>query len=543
VAPALIGGGAAAYAAVAIALAAFAPTAGAAASLHASEPAGAALGAELARFHAARGGQPAWLPDCLATPAALALAGLVAEAEAKGLDPTDYGGREWASRLAGARRGPAAACDQLDAAFSLAVLRYVSDLRDGRIDPRALAADLPPREREPLAAVLARLAASADPRAAVAELEPPFATYRRTLAALETYRRLAREAPALDLPQPRRRVVRGDAYAHAARLARHLEALGDVPPGAGAGAAGIYDAALSAAVARFQRRHGLAAHGALDAATAARLSVPLARRVDQLALTLERWRWLPRRLRAPPVVVNVPEFRLYADGGRLTMKVAAGSAFRWQTPVFAGELRHVVFRPAWHVPLSIQREELAPRWARGAARLAREGYEVVDPSGRVAAPGDPAEIAARLRSGELRLRQRPGPANALGLVKFDAPNRHGVFLHGTPAREVFARSRRDVTHGCIRLEDPAALAAWVLRDHPEWTRERIAAAMAAPRTAAVQLPSPVPLLVLYGTAVVAPDGEVRFLDDVYGLDATLERALAHQRRTRPVSTWTNPDSG
>jgi murein L,D-transpeptidase YcbB/YkuD len=210
------------------------------------------------------------------------------------------------------------------------------------------------------------------------------------------------------------------------------------------------------------------------------------------------------------------------------MKVVVGKAYQRQTPVLASEIRSVVFRPAWKVPLRIQRTELVAQLRTKPALLERDAYEVVD---RRWQPVDtagrtPDETLDLLGSGALRLRQRPGPRNALGLVKFSFPNEHDVYLHDTPTRRLFDRGRRDLSHGCIRVEDPVRLAEWVLRDRPGWTRERILAAMKGSSTLEVRVPRPVPIFILYGTAVVDEDGTVRFLDDVYRHDEALERALA-----------------
>jgi murein L,D-transpeptidase YcbB/YkuD len=137
-----------------------------------------------------------------------------------------------------------------------------------------------------------------------------------------------------------------------------------------------------------------------------------------------------------------------------------------------------------------------------------------------------AQVEKQLYSGKLAIRQRPGSDNALGLVKFDMPNPYDIYMHGTPATQLFSRSRRDFSHGCIRLEDPVALAAWALRDQPEWNTERIIAAMNGDKTLRASLTRAIPVLILYGTAIVTEEGEIHFYNDIYGHDATLERALA-----------------
>jgi murein L,D-transpeptidase YcbB/YkuD len=233
----------------------------------------------------------------------------------------------------------------------------------------------------------------------------------------------------------------------------------------------------------------------------------------------------------PPIIVNIPEFVLrgWDDQGRhaLTMRVVVGQAYSHQTPVFSADMKYLVFRPYWNVPPHIQATELVPKIAKNRGFLARNGYEIVDADGKPMSTDvvDDATFA-RLRSGEVGIRQKPGPSNALGLVKFIFPNQNNVYLHSTPSQELFDRSRRDFSHGCIRVQDPAGLAAWVLRDQPQWTPEKIREAMNGKEPVVVTLPNPIPVLLIYTTAVVTEDGLVHFYDDIYGHDATLENALA-----------------
>jgi murein L,D-transpeptidase YcbB/YkuD len=274
----------------------------------------------------------------------------------------------------------------------------------------------------------------------------------------------------------------------------------------------------------------LDATGRLDPQTFKELNTTLSRRVVQLQLTLDRWRWLPHQFERPPIVVNIPEFRLHADNDEykwaFSMKVVVGKAYHHKTPVFANQIKSVIFRPYWNVPISIQRAEILPHIQKNPSYLAENSYEVVDRSGKVVSEGTvTAEMMDLLRSGKLAVRQKPGADNALGLVKFEFPNPYDVYMHGTPAQQLFSRSRRDFSHGCIRVEDPVALAAWVLRDQPEWTAENIRSAMNGDQTIQVNLKNPIPILIVYGTAIVLENGEVQFYDDVYGYDADLERAL------------------
>jgi murein L,D-transpeptidase YcbB/YkuD len=393
-----------------------------------------------------------------------------------------------------------------------------------------------------LAALAGAVARATDVSAAVGGVEPPYTGYRALERALARYRVLAADT---SLRPPRRtgRTIRpGDPYADLPALARLLIALGDLDPAAAripaadSAAMRRYEGAVIDAVVRFQQRHGLDPDSAIGPATLAALSVPLARRVRQIELTLERWRWLPDTPPERYVVVNIPGFRLYAfehdSAARrpvLAMNVIVGQAEgRHDTPVFTGVMREVVFRPYWDVPPSIARKELIPQFRRRPESFATDGYEIVrrntaDVPATTFAPT--SQNFARVLAGELRLRQQPGENNALGLVKFVFPNQYNVYLHGTPAQSLFAHSRRDFSHGCIRTEHPTDLAELVLRDQAPWDRAAMDSVMNGDRTVHVPIVRPLTVFVLYATAVVGDGGEVRFYPDLYGHDTALERVL------------------
>jgi murein L,D-transpeptidase YcbB/YkuD len=215
------------------------------------------------------------------------------------------------------------------------------------------------------------------------------------------------------------------------------------------------------------------------------------------------------------------------------MRAIVGESPDHQTPVFVDRIEAVVFRPYWNVPESIQKTELISELQKHPHYLLRHQMQVVDGRGQIiTADLVDAKTMQRLQAGGLMIRQQPGPANALGLVKFVFPNEYSIYMHGTPETGLFARARRDLSHGCIRLEAPAALAAWILRDDPGWTEKRIKAAMAGTVSTEVRLRRSIPILIMYRTAFVAENGEVRFLNDIYGFDATLQTAL-EQRHTGP----------
>jgi murein L,D-transpeptidase YcbB/YkuD len=247
---------------------------------------------------------------------------------------------------------------------------------------------------------------------------------------------------------------------------------------------------------------------------------------DRIRMNLERWRWMPREFGDPHILVNVPAYQLQViDGGSpvLSMRVIVGAPDT-PTPLFSDDMTYVVFSPYWNIPESIIREETLPRLAEDPDYLGRNNIEVVDASGE---PVDASDVdwADETTAKQLRFRQAPGPENALGLVKFIFPNHFSVYLHDTPTDSLFNRDRRALSHGCIRVESPVALAEYVLHDKAQWTPERIRTAMVGEREQAVRLRKPIPVHIGYWTAWVAADGSVTYFDDPYGLDRRQARTV------------------
>jgi len=256
--------------------------------------------------------------------------------------------------------------------------------------------------------------------------------------------------------------------------------------------------------------------------------------IRKIELTLERWRWLPE-FTTPPIIVNIPQFRLFAFQSTrdrrseiLQMDVIVGRTFpKFHTPVFAADLRYVVFRPYWDIPYSIMKKEMLPQLRRQHDFWQKQRLQLV------AGPGDSAPVVPftagnldLLEAGKLRLRQQPGPDNALGLIKFMLPNEYNVYLHSTPAHQLFARSRRAFSHGCIRVSDPVMLATHVLKNASGlWTPEAITAAMNGTDSVRVNLKTPIRVMIVYATALAQEDGSVVFFDDIYGHDRRLAELM------------------
>ena len=494
---------------------------------------------DVKKFYDQGGNSLAWIQNDKASPQALSMILLFQQAALKGLNPDDYDASRWDARLAKLQPAAPKASDtdlaHIDLALTVCAMRYISALHVGRVNPQHFKFGLVvgPKRLDLADMLRTQVLAASDIPAVIAQVEPHYDGYRRAEDALLTYLKMASAGDAPLIPVPQKGVRPGNPFASMPQLVARLRQLPDLPSNVDVPAnSTVYSGAVVGAVKNFQRRNGLDIDGVLGKGTVTQLNVPLKTRVQQLQLTLERYRWIPPDFPKPPIIVNIPEFRLRTmrrqPATYLTMKVVVGRAMRTQTPVFADDMKYVIFRPYWLVPLSIQRNELVPKTRRDPDYLADHGFDVVDGSGDVV-PSSPAsdDVISGLRSGALSARQLPGPKNALGLVKFIFPNQYNVYMHGTPEQELFARSRRDFSHGCIRVEDPVALAAWVLRDKPEWTVDKIRATMNGDTTVQVNLDKPIPVLILYSTAVVDPDGEVRFFDDIYGYDASLARALAN----------------
>jgi L,D-transpeptidase YcbB len=456
----------------------------------------------------------------------------------QGLDARDYDAAQLARSLAQSLQGTGpseAAQSEIDAALTAAVQRYLSDLENGRIDPRRIheefTVDRPlPRDT---AALLREAVAAHRVGAALREAQPRVPMYAALRRALAAYRALGNhEAWQVALPPlPGRKVVPGQPYAGLDLLARRLQALGDLP--AGAAVPERLEGALAMALQGFQERHGLAPDGVLGAGTLQQLNVAPAARARQIELAMERLRWTPL-LRGPRmIVVNIPEFVLRAYEVedtqvhvRLTMKVIVGKAMNTRTPLFDEEMRFIEFSPYWNVPPSIARGETVPHLRRDPAYFTQQGFEFVTGSGQVVTSLSADHLEAVLHGG-WRIRQRPGRQNALGDIKFVFPNRDNIYLHHTPTPQLFERDRRDFSHGCIRVEDPVALAKFVLEDEPAWTGERIRNAMEKGASSTIALKQPLPVVIAYST-VIAKAGAVYFYPDLYGHDALLDKALAQR---------------
>jgi murein L,D-transpeptidase YcbB/YkuD len=460
--------------------------------------------------------KPIWLDDDEPTDEAKEVMAHLGAAAVWGLEPKDYDADRLAwegERLQTKPRPTEEEAGHFDVGLTVAVMRYAREAYLGRVDPRRLGFELnvPPKPLD-LPRVVEDLAEDS-PEERLDALDPPFPLFGRLVVALAEMRGVAERKDLPVIPADLPKLREGDRHAAVPDMRRLLTMLGDLsddtaPPKDSR----RYDATLAAGVRRFQQRHGRSDDAVIGKMTLQDLRVPPQHRVQQIELALERLRWLPAQFAERYIVVNMPEFRLRAfDAGnespRLTMGVVVGSAAQGdETPILHANMRYVVFQPIWTVPDAIVREEIRPKLEKDPAYLEKQNMEY-DSLGRI--------------------RQRPGPNNSLGLVKFIFPNPHQVYLHDTPSKDLFRRSRRDFSHGCIRVADPVALAEFVLDG--DWDRERIVEAMKkGPERNRVDLAAPIPVYLLYTTAVVDAEGRIFFYDDIYGHDARLAQALANR---------------
>ncbi len=427
------------------------------------------VAADLRAVYAVPAGEPVWSDGGTATAPARLVIQQLSMIEARGLRPSDYDVVRL-NQLASSALATPQAQAEFDLMLSTAAIRALRSLRFGRVSAKAAHASLGfPREVYDVIAAVRTMARSANPSLQFDQAEPPFLHYH-----------LLKDA-----------------------LARYRSAVGD-------------------SSVRVEVGGGTLTKAARDSAS----------RIARMVLTLERWRWLPHSIGdPPPIIVNIPAFRLHAftattdrESDLISMDVVVGRAYNHRTPVFSGAMRYLIFAPYWDIPPSIMRKEIIPKARRDSRYLARNHYEVVSNSGRVL--GTSASAVSAAAAGQARIRQRPGADNALGRVKFIFPNDFNVYMHDTPAQQIFARVRRDASHGCIRLAEPARLARFLLRDQPAWDSTAIETAMRETTPHQVNLSRPVPVHIVYATTVAREDGEVLFYDDIYGHDRTLTALLA-----------------
>ena len=474
------------------------------------------------------GNAPLWLQEGGVKERATALVDAIRSAPDQALDTTAYP-ISAIQRVLDAKRltdtASAGTLADADVLLTSAYVAYAADMLAGQVDPRTVsqAWHIAASQQE-IDSALVRGIANEDMRASLDSIQPQSADSRALVDAYAHYRKVAASGGWPAVP-----ASGGAAQREALRARLTFETFSDstaegldttqdsLDASAPSLSTGIgADTSLTAMLKQFQEHHGLERTGRADAATLAALNMTAAERAQQIAANLERHRWLPRTLGSRYVIVNVPAFRLTAyDSGRkdLEMKVVVGEEYQGKvTPVFADSMETVVFRPYWNITPDIQRQETAPKIAADPSYMRRENLEYYKDGG------------------VRRIRQRPGPKNSLGLVKFLFPNDFNIYLHDTPAKSLFDQTDRAASHGCIRLEKPAELAQWVLG----WDASRVDSAMNSESdNHSVRVPTKIPVYIVYFTAYTR-DGQLYFADDVYSRDEALMRKVGDPADTTTV---------
>ncbi len=480
--------------------------------------------------------KPLWMTLQGPSPRAEMIYRTLRSADREGLEPLDYGieqiTRMWPGKDASTRAS-------LDILLTLGLVAYSADVQDGRVQPHEdnpeLFAHAADRELDPLSIVTDALDAADmdDYFKSLPPINRHYCFLRQTLA---RYREIAEAGgwprippgPVLkaSMQDPRIPLIR-----------RRLAATGDL------GAAGVdvnfFDETLLEAVKRFQYRHALDTDGVIGKATLAAMNIPVDKKIETIKLSMERWRWVSNDMGRRYIIVDIAGFILAGireNEVEIHMPVVVGQQYH-ETPVFSDAIKYIVFNPYWNIPPSIARREMLPKLRRDRSYLVRENIRLFSGWGADAVELDPMAIdwekITPRQMNRYKLRQNPGPANALGSLKFVFPNSHNVYLHDTPARALFSRPERAFSHGCIRVSRPRELAVYVLGGEAQgWDRQRVDEIIASGEHTIVRLKKPLPIHIIYQTVWRDMEGLVHFNRDIYGRDALLAKALFSRHSKR-----------
>lgn len=474
-------------------------------------------------FYQHRQNQPAWFADGRPRDEAQQLVDFLAGLDGEGLTAADYRPQQLAQALEAVKKGDASVKpEDVEVGLTWAALLAASDLHDGRVMPETVGDRwIVRRDKVDLPAVLQKGLEGGKLVDTLRALDPPHPQFAALLQAMQRYRQIAIAGGWPEVPKGPvlKEGDKGDA-ARLQALAKRLQAegfLAAIPPGLAnvpPGGKAPYSKELAEGVRNFQATRTVEVDGSLGPETQEELNVPVLARMRQIALNLERWRWVPDDFGPRAVVVNLPGYNLdVEEGGRqvMSMRVVVGDE-GWETPVFSDRIRFLTLNPYWNVPPGIFAKEIQPKMASDPGYLYSHDMEWTENRDSV--------------------RQRPGPENPLGKVKFMFPNKYDIYLHDTPAKALFDEPDRNGSHGCIRVERPLDLADYLMQDDPKWSGGQLRAAIDAGEQRDVKLPQPVPVYLLYFTAMPGPDGNVAFFEDIYDIDQAQAQAQAATTASR-----------
>jgi len=478
-------------------------------------------------FYRARKYKPLWSNEKGRLNRAYDLLNVIFHAEDEGLDPSDYYLEEIKQQLSSTGLGESV---QLDLLLSAALYRYCNDVYSGRFDPREMDADWyiqnKPLDISKLFADVARKDSIAE---LLKKLPPHHSGYQSLKKQLRLHRDLAQQGgwqrltwgPVLE---------RGMQHKQVLQLRKRLEVTGDLVKDPFPDS-DIFDRWLEAAVKHYQAKHGLEVDGKAGPQTRRSLNITVGDRIRQIRINMERWRWLPRKLGARYLMVNMTGFELYImENGSavLSMPVIIGKSYR-STPTFSGLVSYMEYNPYWIIPTNLAWEDIIPQQVSDPGYFEKKSIKLFRGWAN-AREIDPNSVNWEKLDQDhfpFWLRQEPGPKNALGRIKFIFSNPYEVYLHGTPDKHLFDRVVRTFSSGCIRIKDPVRLAAYLLNDGTQQMEEEVLANIHLGTNQRVTLPISVPIYLVYWTAWVNQDGKMNFRDDIYHRDVQLNRLFGN----------------
>ena len=489
-------------------------------------------------FYERRAYRPAWTDSRGPLPQTELLLNAIRRADGEGLRPGDYHLGKIEAILSELQPTPESGAQSnlprlvdLDLLLTDAFLIYGSHLLAGRINPEQIDPQWFAHRRETDMARLLEEALGANLiEETLAALLPAYAGYTRLRDTLAIYRKFAETGGWPAVPSGDK-LRQGDRSVRIPLLRQRLvaeEFLTDV----GTDTQTFFDIELERALKKFQVQNGLEADGILGDQTLQALNVSADQRVRQIVVNMERWRWLPQELGDRYILVNIAAFNLDVveqETPVLNMRVVAGKAYR-KTPVFSDMITYLVINPYWGVPDTIAKKDILPKIKKNPNFLIDQKIRIFEGWGADTREIDPGTIdwnSVAAANFPYRFKQDPGPQNALGRIKFMFPNQFDVYLHDTPSKELFTKARRDFSSGCIRIEKPVEMAEYLLRNHPDWTPEKIRSTLSAsdftPQT--VKLAEAVNIHILYWTVWVGKDDRIHFGPDIYDRDSALDTAM------------------
>ncbi|CAA9244888.1 MAG: L,D-transpeptidase YcbB [uncultured Adhaeribacter sp.] len=486
-------------------------------------------------FYRSRDFRLGWFKNGKLVPQANTFINVINKADREGLNPADYKIKDFKTLFQKYETAPSDSVKQqlreeIDVALSASYFNYASDFYRGAVNPRELdnIEWSVKRNKIKLHKALQTILRERDSRYPYYQFEPLHNEYNQLRTALQQYRNIQKSGGWPKIAALAANLHKGDTSAAVPLLRRRLLPANrvNIPrPNPN-----LFDEELELAVRDFQERQGLKPDGAIGKETLRMMNVSVDDRIDQIIINMERWRWIPKpkEMERKHIFVNIPEYILYVkDKGKtvMNMRVVVGKTMN-STPIFSDKLEYIVFSPYWNVPFSIIDEEMKPKIMADPGWLERMDMEVVKGSGKNAVPVDPYSIdwsSITKENFKYVVRQRPGPKNPLGDIKFIFPNEYEVYLHHTAAEELFNQTQRGFSHGCIRVEKPVQLAQFLLAGKTQWTETTITEAMHAGAERYENLAEKIPVYIVYFTAWVDEKGRIHFRDDIYGHDKELEK--------------------